>query len=579
MSFVNVPISPEVFRFLTDSVTNTEQLTSFNARIKKASGINDFCENGADFADLKKFLKKNSQRENTTHRREFGDYQTNKKLAERTVDFLSSRNSNYEFCFEPTCGKGNFLLAAISNLPRLKKVVGIEIYKPYVWETKFSILKFFVVNEGLDKPDVDIIHHDFFAFDLRAVASATKHLKTLILGNPPWITNAELGSIGSDNLPNKRNYNALKGLDAITGKGNFDIGEFITTNLIQSFQHHNGTLALLVKNTVIKNITKSQKNDTYRIGKLKKMVIDSKKEFNVSVNASLFHAELNHSPTFTCKAYDFYSHQALPSFGWVNEKFTSSTETYIKVAHIDGKSPFVWRSGMKHDCTRVMELVKEGKLYSNKLSETVSLEPDLVYGFLKSSDLKGKKDTICRKHTIVTQKKIGQETTYIKAKFPKTYRYLARHQKQFEQRKSSIYKNKPLFSIFGIGEYSFAKYKVAISGLYKTTNFTLIKPIAGKPIMLDDTCYFIGFDSLTDAKIATALLNSSLVQDFLISVIFSDSKRAINKDILMRIDLRKVYEMTDFQEVIKQYPILSEADRNKFAERLQEYPTTQLALF
>lgn len=248
--------------------------------------------------------------------------------------------------------------------------MGIEIYKPYVWETKFGILAHFIARKAQAKPDIDIIHHDFFAFDLKKIAASTKQLNTLIIGNPPWITNAELGSIGSVNLPDKKNYNNVQGIDAITGKGNFDIGEFITVSLIQHFQHHPGTLALLVKNTVVKNITKSQKKDTYRIGGLQKVVIDAKKEFDVSVNASLFCATLNQTPAFTCSVYDFYTSKALPSFGWVNGKFTSSTETYKRVASIDGKSSATWRSGMKHDCTKVMELTHDGEVFNNKLGET-----------------------------------------------------------------------------------------------------------------------------------------------------------------------------------------------------------------
>ena len=63
------------------------------------------------------------------------------------------------------------------------------------------------------------------------------------------------------------------------------------------------------------------------------------------------------------------------------------------------------------------------------------------------------------------------ETNYIKYDYPKTYEYSTEHQEIFNGRKSSIYNNKPPFSIFGVGDYSFKPYKVAISGLYKTFHF------------------------------------------------------------------------------------------------------------
>ncbi|MDX9883247.1 MAG: hypothetical protein RBS73_14385 [Prolixibacteraceae bacterium] len=91
-----------------------------------------------------------------------------------------------------------------------------------------------------------------------------------------------------------------------------------------------------------------------------------------------------------------------------------------------------------------------------------------------------------------------------------------------------IYNNKPDFSIFGVGDYFFASYKIAISGMYKSTHFTLILPGGNKPL-LDDTCYFIGFENLVFARIVHFLLNHDHVRQFLKSIIFPDSKRSMTK--------------------------------------------------
>ncbi len=58
--------------------------------------------------------------------------------------------------------------------------------------------------------------------------------------------------------------------------------------------------------------------------------------------------------------------------------------------------------------------------------------------------------------------------------------------------------------------------------------------------MLDDTCYFIGFDDLEEAEIIWSLLQSEDTKNFLKSLIFSDSKRSITKDLLMRIDIVQI---------------------------------------
>jgi hypothetical protein len=94
-----------------------------------------------------------------------------------------------------------------------------------------------------------------------------------------------------------------------------------------------------------------------------------------------------------------------------------------------------------------------------------------------------------------------------------------------------------MYSIFGVGDYSFKPYKVAISGLYKQTKFTLVKP-NGTVLLLDDTCYFIGFDTLKEAETVQSELNKPEIQVFIESFMFTDSKRAITKELLMRVDVK-----------------------------------------
>ena len=63
----------------------------------------------------------------------------------------------------------------------------------------------------------------------------------------------------------------------MTGKGNFDIAEFITLTMIETFQNMKGNLLLLVKNSVIKNIVFDQNKNRYKISAIEKHCIDSKR--------------------------------------------------------------------------------------------------------------------------------------------------------------------------------------------------------------------------------------------------------------------------------------------------------------
>lgn len=105
-------------------------------------------------------------------------------------------------------------------------------------------------------------------------------------------------------------------------------------------------------------------------------------------------------------------------------------------------------------------------------------------------------------------------------------------------------KNRPRFSVFGVGPYSFAPWKVATSGFYKRLDFRCIGPVEGRPVVLDDTCYFLPCWNESDATALADLLNSHAARAFFRSFIFWDSKRPITAQLLASLDLRKLARET-----------------------------------
>ena len=193
-----------------------------------------------------------------------------------------------------------------------------------------------------------------------------------------------------------------------------------------------------------------------------------------------------------------------------------------------------------------MELVADGSgLFKNGFGDSFDFKIGrFIYPVVKSSDIKSYEISTTRKYVIIPQKRVNEDTSCIKEQDPVMWAYLQKYESYLSARRSAIYKNAPKYSIFGIGDYSFSKYKIAISGFYKEPIFAII---AGDvPIMLDDTCYFLGFDNLESAIITLALLNSSECTAFLKSVAFLDSKRPYTKEILQRIDLRKLCMSIEF---------------------------------
>lgn len=560
MRVFEVNIAHQVSDYLNDSLENIVSIEKANRKLHEIFGFMRFFENEEDFRKLREAIVTTQNVVSEPDRTEYGDFQTNLGLAGKIAFHLTSKDISPKIVIEPTCGKGNFILSLLKYFDNIETIIGVEIYKPYVWECKFNIIDFYLNNPKEKKPNISIVHSSVFDFDFKAIAKDAFGKELLILGNPPWVTNSKLGSLNSSNLPKKTNFKNHHGIDAITGKGNFDIAEYITLMMIRIFQNLNGTIALLVKNTVIKNIVFDQYKNKHQIAEIEKYSIDSKKEFNVSVEASLFYCKLNVEPEFVCTERSVYTENEIRAiqwtnrsleksinnrFGWTSKKFVSNIDTYVHSQKLDGTCPFEWRQGIKHDCSSIMELDKVNGHFINGLKEEIKLENGLVYGLLKSSDLKNIVISKTRKYTIVTQKKVGQGTNYIKYDYPNTFQYLQRHQDIFNLRKSSIYNNKPPFSIFGVGEYSFKPYKVAISGFYKTFHFTIVLPQDEKPLMLDDTCYMLGFDKLEFAVYSSILLNSTITTQFLRSITFADAKRTFTKDILMRIDLLELAKTFD----------------------------------
>jgi hypothetical protein len=138
---------------------------------------------------------------------------------------------------------------------------------------------------------------------------------------------------------------------------------------------------------------------------------------------------------------------------------------------------------------------------------------------------------------LVTQRSVGAETAMIRAVAPKTWDYLVAHGQSLDARASSIYKNRPRFSVFGVGDYTFSPWKVAISGFYKKFEFAKVGTVDGRPTVLDDTCYFVPCQSESEAELLKSLLNSEVARQFYSAYTFWDAKRPITVSTLSRLDI------------------------------------------
>lgn len=474
-----------------------------------------------------------------TGKRELGDYQTPQEFSDKICQILINEKSiQPRVVIEPTCGVGNFLSSSLQFF-NAESYFGIELQQEYYEFCK----KRFKQN------NVQVFQGDIFDFSLKELSGDRD---VLLIGNPPWVTSSTLSSLDSNNLPRKSNIKHLKGMDALTGASNFDICEYIILQLINEYQNTNTVLAMLCKTSVARNIFQELHRRKINFEYFDTIQFNSKQIFDINAAACLLVVKLSKKESLPATSNVFKLNETtvekIGSYGFQAGKFYSNLELKYD---FEGNCQFEWRQGVKHDNSKVMELNVEHREIINGLKEKVEIEDELVFPLIKSSMIKKPIITESTKKVIVTQRKVREETDYIKYSFPKTWEYLNKHLSSFENRKSSIYKNAPVFSMFGIGDYSYSEFKVGISGFYKKPLFSLIYSVNSKPIMMDDTGYFLSFDNYDLAYIAMICLNSIPVQEFLKNIAFLDAKRPFTKKILQRIDFKKVVEFLTIEDLIQ----------------------------
>jgi hypothetical protein len=514
-------------------------------------------------------------------RRDLGDFQTPPGLVREILAYLGPIGRRWPRVLEPGCGRGHFIagLLAVSDPPA--EIQGIEIQGGHARAAR-------AVSRvgGTPGVRVKVAHRDLFDIDLSRDLRWRGHGPLLVIGNPPWVTNSELGSMENSTRPPRRNIKGLRGLEAVTGSSNFDVTEAIWLKLAFELAQERPTIALLCKTSVARTVLQFAHKAGLAIEMASIHRIDAPRWFGASVDACLFCVTLGaktdsgprvqvtpgHAGAITSRTSEpagpgslripVYADlgqskpEALMGFagGWL----IADLPSYQDWAIADGVCPMEWRQGMKHDAAAVMELSRDRAhgWWCNRHGEVVDVEPDFIYPLVKGTDLTRPVEGRTDRAILVTQEHLGADTASIADRAPRLWAYLQAHAASFSRRKSSIYRGRPPFSLFGIGPYSFAAYKVAISGMLKRPLFRALGPIDGRPTMLDDTCYFLPCATAEEGAIVAALCNDPLVLGLMSAITFRDAKRPITKKLLQRIDLSAVCHQTDRRELVARATML-----------------------
>ena len=519
-----------------------------------------------------------------TTKRARGDYQTPASLAQQVCSYLYEvRKLRPQAVLEPTCGLGAFLTA--SKIFAAREYVGIELNSAYCQHCR----------DHITEDNLTIVNADILTTATRPLIHEQP---LLIVGNPPWVNQATLSALEAAPAPTRAAKDfALSGLAALTGESNFDIATAITLQLIVEYQGTNTTVALLCKSTVAIKVFQELKRRGIGFTCCDLLHINAAKAFGVDVCAGLLVVELTTKSSVAtpdvCKIFDLQQPlEVVECCGYLKGRFyrqlplelatttgysrntanaTTTTTTIATTATLasaphatappclpnpdlamltalDGQCQLPWRQGIKHDCAAIMELQPKelspspatshdkSLQLTNGLGEHVVVEPEWVFPLVKSSHLKAPLMSSWRKYVLVPQHKLHEDTAHLEQDAPLLWAYLHNHAEYFARRKSRIYRDRPVFTLFGLGEYSFAPYKVAVSGFAQQPLFCLLDGTT-RPVMTDDTCYFLSFTQYEMAYVTMLLLNSPQVQTFYGSIALKEAKRPLCKKVLARLDL------------------------------------------
>jgi hypothetical protein len=387
-----------------------------------------------------------------------------------------------------------------------------------------------------------------------------------VAGNPPWVNWESLPPEYRDALkPIWEQYGlfTLSGSAGRLGGGKKDISMLFVYGASDNYLRDLGRLGFVITQSVFKTKGAGDGFRQFGFERDKKRVVLRPLLVHDLSQIQVFEGATNRTAVFVCeKRYGDFSYP-VPYFTWtgpsriaqdapLREVLTITSRQEMGALPVDkGKPSSQWLTaprsalgGMQKVigksfyqayagcCTwlngvyflRVVKDLPGGKLLVENLSDIgkievrrveAAIEKDLVYPLLRGRDV-----SRWRAHpsafillTQDSQTRTGISDHKMKRDYPKTYDYL----KLFESdlRKRSGYRQyfkptDPFWSIYNVGPYSMAPWKVYWTRVARTIN-AAVAGVSGseKTILSVETATFVPFDGPAEAHYFAALLNSS----------------------------------------------------------------------
>ena len=166
-----------------------------------------------------------------------------------------------------------------------------------------------------------------------------------------------------------------------------------------------------------------------------------------------------------------------------------------------------------------------------------AIEPNFVYPLLRGRDVQRWKAEPSAYILLPnrTDKLAGIPEAEMKSKYPKTYAYLKRFEKQLRQRSGyrKFFKSTdPYWTMYDVGPYTLAPWKVVWPGeVAPSLRASVVNVYLNKPIVCDQTNYFVECSDETSSHFLCALLNSAVIRCYYKAVAYKHTSMHFIRDL------------------------------------------------
>jgi len=389
-----------------------------------------------------------------------------------------------------------------------------------------------------------------------------------VVGNPPWVNWESLPEdYRRETAPLWAIHELFphKGFDAILGKCKDDISVLMTYVALDKYVRDGGRLGFLITQTVFKGVGASQGFRRFRLGDgtpLSVVLVDDLADIKPFSGASNRTAvvvlERGRETEYPVK----YSHWYKPGGGSVipedltlqelqEERIATYRQFYAEpvdeanltsswitgrrqalraVKKVLGTSDYRGREGINSGGANgvywldVIGQRPSGLVMVSNITKGIkrkvddvqaAIEPDLVYPLLLRGDVR-RWQAIPSVYVLATHepgmklKAIPEDE--MATRLPKTYAYLKHFEDVLRQR--SVYRryfkeDDPFYSMFNIGDYTFAPYKVVWPNIASELACAVVSSHEGKTVIPQHIVTLVGLDNAEEAHFVCAVANSS----------------------------------------------------------------------